>query len=850
MCTLCCLLAVGSVACDDEATTADATPLDSESLAETGPLIDAAKPRPDVVRPDAGQRDAALDGAPADARPVADAIRPDAIHNPGPTLGFSGVANLARREPDRVEAYLASMGYADDEAYFDDAIQHMVALSAGFARAELFYVGDGRFAGEDRLWRRMIDAGFEVVMNVNPIPPTEDPDDGFEPAIRELVRSWPEIQVWQIGNEPDLLWADHSRYADFFLRAQPVIREACPTCRIMLAGISNQYDSDDASHGRYDAYLQAIAAGETQGVPFDIFDFHYYKGAPDRSEIRQAAETYRALLTTHGLNEGVALWCTETGVYTGDPPPPQFTPHTEEDQARGIVQTAVWMTEAGVRRVLFWTVVESWGVTGMEGFFDQMGLIYNGLGSEEARGLAGGTRKKAYATFGVLASAMMNLSQTTRLQAGVYRLDGPDHGPDSPVYIVWDEGGTGSVTVDGIEADALDVIDLVPDDDGALTQTRLEISDGSLTLAVDANPRLVRKTAGQAPPAPTRVYASFVSHNEEAPHAVCTPVLTDPATYLDNRRLSLAFAEMVIAHQAAWDLQSDWQYLEAVRQWDTPEVTADTEGKNLIRYLAEVAPDRIVIEAHAHETQYNYADVVHLIEGLGVARNGVVGGFLYFPYEREAWTRLREPLSGQMFPDTTWTAEILWGAGTAQHVGPDSRISGVWRPRDAAHFHEDDPTQRLINIGGYMTNAPGLTDLLEQAARGELAPNEMYTAAIFVPQCGLNDEMVRGYADTVDGLAAHVEAGRLIWTTLPEMARIWAQEYDQRPLLHPAPGFEPDNLTPEDCLEGAPCGEGLVCCPAEMPCAGQCVDDCRVGGAERCPAQAPRCNQQTGLCER
>jgi hypothetical protein len=49
------------------------------------------------------------------------------------------------------------------------------------------------------------------------------------------------------------------------------------------------------------------------------------------------------------------------------------------------------------------------------------------------------------------------------------------------------------------------------------------------------------------------------------------------------------------------------------------------------------------------------------------------------------------------------------------------------------------------------------------------------------------------------------------------------------------------------CQSGEACAPGFVCCQGQFPCAGMCVEDCRVTG--RCPPNAPRCNAMTGWCE-
>lgn len=338
----------------------------------------------------------------------------------------------------------------------------------------------------------------------------------------------------------------------------------------------------------------------------------------------------------------------------------------------------------------------------------------------------------------------------------------------------------------------------------------------------------------------SKIYATFVSHNEESANYVCS---RQQSAYLDNRGRTLDFARMVVDREAAWDLQTEWTWLQAVQQWDSADVMRDTKNKNIVQYLAELKPDRVAIEAHAHETQYNYADVVHLIEQLGAARTGVVGGFIYYPLSDEVWTRLEQPLVGSVYPETIWNAEILWGAATFNHQGPDSHASGIWRPRDAAHFHEDDPNQRLVNVGGYTGGQDGLDDLLSRLHAGTLEPGRMYTVSIFFEQCNLTDELLQTYTTVVDGHAADVAAGDLVWTTLSEMARIWREDYGSAPVILQADAESPSGTT----CGTVTCQAGTVCCSAPLPCAGRCVSDCRAAGAT-CPAAAPHCDTNTGLC--
>ncbi|MBI5509689.1 MAG: hypothetical protein HY903_13125 [Deltaproteobacteria bacterium] len=328
-----------------------------------------------------------------------------------------------------------------------------------------------------------------------------------------------------------------------------------------------------------------------------------------------------------------------------------------------------------------------------------------------------------------------------------------------------------------------------------LATTRLSTTGGSPAL-LTALLTLLAPACGDetdagaaAAPARTRIFATIVTHNERSPHAECDPVVTVQSGYLANRDLTLKLVDTVISHGAALDLQSDYLYLDAVKSWDGAAQKAKTGGMNLIQYLAGLAPAQLVLDAHAHaDDTVNYTDVSYMHELMGAPRNGVLGGFLWYPTENESWTQFREVETGRRYPDATWQVEILWGGATLQHRGPDSKASGVWRPKDAANFHVDDPAQTLVNVGAYAGAIGGVGELLDLLHAGSLEPNRMYTATVFVNQCSITGASIDALATSIDEYAADVAAGDLVWATLPEVARIWRAEYDSMPsILQPEP---------------------------------------------------------------
>lgn len=311
-----------------------------------------------------------------------------------------------------------------------------------------------------------------------------------------------------------------------------------------------------------------------------------------------------------------------------------------------------------------------------------------------------------------------------------------------------------------------------------------------VTPGAAVDPAAARQAAGtvtptMAPPpgglAPARIYATLVSHNEEVPNPLCTPVVTDQNAYLQNRAQVIDMAKAVVAHKAAWDMQNEWQFLQAVKSWDTPELKAQTDNKNLIDWIAHYDPSRIQVDAHTHGKSHSYADVVKLLEDLGAPRNGVVGGFIYYPTPSQIWTPLRNDVKGKKYPTASWKPEILWGAATSQHQGPDMRASGIWRPKSAEEFTTDDPQQKLVFVGGYQYSPyhdfTGVKELVDRLHAGELQPGHMYTASVFFHQCSLTASDISAMMAEIDALAPEVAAGNLVWMTLSPTVETWRTTY-------------------------------------------------------------------------
>jgi len=278
------------------------------------------------------------------------------------------------------------------------------------------------------------------------------------------------------------------------------------------------------------------------------------------------------------------------------------------------------------------------------------------------------------------------------------------------------------------------------------------------------------------------VYLTIVSHNEE-PLSGRPDYTADVNYYLQNRVLLKLFAETITSRGATYNFESDWNYLKAVAMYDVGGVTDNTAGKNIVRWMKEDLG--VEIDPHAHETQYNYADVAYLIEQLGVTPSKNVGGFLYDPPDNnQGWEQHMNGIYGWMYPTYFWRADHLWGAGTYQHQGNDDKSSGIWRPKDRYNFYVDDPNQRLLYIGGCNGSRPLLQQVLNDIETGQAPADGFYTADLGYAQDWLTPQSIAELGSFIDSLAPYVAQGRVRWVTLTEMADLWRTEYGSHPFRY------------------------------------------------------------------
>ena len=203
------------------------------------------------------------------------------------------------------------------------------------------------------------------------------------------------VLYWEIGDEENGTWGTSCEPEEYARRVSilaPAIRRACPECTIIMGGL---LDGPEMGDWALEPYLRRfLAAGGGDWI--DTYAFHYYGLArPDpalpEAQLYDSAinivETMRTLMAEYGVGDR-PIWVTETSTFSGG--------MGSIEQAADLVKRYILLWFLGVEKVQWCYLTEpQYEGTGV-GFFDQSGLIYDGIGPYD-RGA--GIKKRAYLAY-------------------------------------------------------------------------------------------------------------------------------------------------------------------------------------------------------------------------------------------------------------------------------------------------------------------------------------------------------------------------------------------------------------------------------------------------------------------
>ena len=295
------------------------------------------------------------------------------------------------------------------------------------------------------------------------------------------------------------------------------------------------------------------------------------------------------------------------------------------------------------------------------------------------------------------------------------------------------------------------------------------------------------------------VYVALFMHNEDFFHQLYPDFSLEENrdAYIETRNQLLHFCEMIHENNIPFNWETDWNFLYGVLKWDTPDVTVNTGGKNIVKYIHEDL--NISVDPHSHENiGHNYTDVAFLIDSLGVEPTNVIGGHIWDPDDVnfKNWERFRTPLQGNKFPQAVWKGDILMGHGTTKHVN-DPEASGVWKPKGKYEFWTHDSTSTICAVGQYKSSINGIHELLELYNSGTIPPEKLLTTTIGINQCDLDASYINWYEQTIiNPLLALQDSGQVKILLFEQLIDDWRINYDSAGYVYNSP--EPTNVIPQE----------------------------------------------------
>ena len=256
---------------------------------------------------------------------------------------------------------------------------------------------------------------------------------------------------------------------------------------------------------------------------------------------------------------------------------------------------------------------------------------------------------------------------------------------------------------------------------------------------------------GRACPAQvTPVYVVLFTHIEDNTPSSDLGTPEAKIQYLGIRGSLIAMAKLAKRYDIAWSFEPDWKILEAALLYEDSTAMLSSNGKNFLRYMKEDLG--VFIDPHSHEKSgYNYTDVAHLLDSLGVGGSTVIGGHIWDPAlpQFAHWDRFRVPVHGTTYPWAVWLGDILMGSGTPNHLN-DPLVTGVWRPKDKDNYWVDDPNGNICCVGKYRGDISSTTELIDLYKRGVVSSGCMLTSSYHIMPAHINSPLgLKAVEDTV-----------------------------------------------------------------------------------------------------
>lgn len=290
-----------------------------------------------------------------------------------------------------------------------------------------------------------------------------------------------------------------------------------------------------------------------------------------------------------------------------------------------------------------------------------------------------------------------------------------------------------------------------------------------------------------------KVYINLNAHNEVSGNGELPYDQLPGTNYTSIYPYIKQIADSVISKNAKWNFQSDVRMLLGAIKFDPKN--SSTNNKNLLKWMDD-SPN-IECDPHSHESvvngsTYNYADVAHLHDSLGMTNRRNVGGFKIDGLQNGSdWQSFEAGMACAKFTSAPkWKPYTMWGGSYSAGVHNDVNLYGSYKPQSRANYTVHVSTNRLAEQGNgceaHFTDTTdvnrvvnNLKSLFTNVHNGTYPSTEFYTQSI---QIDCRDFMKPNFISRLcvilDTVNHYVAKGWVEWKTITEKDLYWRTSLD------------------------------------------------------------------------
>ena len=144
--------------------------------------------------------------------------------------------------------------------------------------------------------------------------------DEFAEYVKQVVARYPQVQYWEIWNEPNLACAwrtspNPTRYLQLLKKSYAAVKAGNPNAQVVLGGLSSGIDIGWKDVILPQDFLAALYSGGGKGA-FDILGIHPYRNAMPNAYLETDMQDLKSFMESSGDTQK-KIWITEIGWYTG-----------------------------------------------------------------------------------------------------------------------------------------------------------------------------------------------------------------------------------------------------------------------------------------------------------------------------------------------------------------------------------------------------------------------------------------------------------------------------------------------------------------------------------------------------